>query len=159
MNAVPPDVNVSIHIDAPSAQQAREAMRDLLGMDRETQEPAEEPAPKATRTRKAKADEGNAGTEPAASADTSTASDNSPASSTETESPSSAGDTKTADGGGNAITRATVEPKCLAYSQKGGSQALKELFIEMGSPAGKWSSVPEDKLPALDARLDELLAG
>lgn len=153
---------IRISIEADTAHAAREQMRELLGMDRETataDEPVSEPAPKATRTRRAKADEGNAGTEPAASADTSTASDSSPASSTETENPSSAGDTKTADGGGNAITRATVEPKCMAFGQKGGMQALKELFIEMGAPSGKWSGVPDDKLPALNARLDELLAG
>jgi hypothetical protein len=47
----------------------------------------------------------------------------------------------------------------MAFSQKGGAQALKELFIEMGSPAGKWSAIPDENLPALNARLDELLAG
>ena len=54
--------------------------------------------------------------------------------------------------------RKFVEPKCLAFSTKGGAQALKELFIEHGSAEGKWTKVPDENLPALNARLDELLA-
>ncbi|MFL6728083.1 MAG: hypothetical protein ACJ8FS_16450 [Sphingomicrobium sp.] len=55
-------------------------------------------------------------------------------------------------------TRDEIATKCTLFSSKGGTQALKELFIEAGSPEGKWSKVPDENLPALNARLDELLA-
>jgi hypothetical protein len=57
------------------------------------------------------------------------------------------------------VTRESVAKKCTIYGQpsKGGPAALKELFIEFGSENGKWSEVADDKLPELNARLDDLL--
>jgi hypothetical protein len=137
-----------------SAGEVREEMRALLGMAREPDAPEQADAnlseakkPATRKSTKASA-EGNAETKgDATSAQTTTSSKQGSAGSA--SSPPSDGE----------ITRATVEPKCMAFSQKGGAQALKELFIEMGSPAGKWSAIPDENLPALNARLDELLAG
>lgn len=56
------------------------------------------------------------------------------------------------------VTRESVATKCTQYSSKGGVAALKELFVEFGAESGKWSGVTDDKLPALNARLDDLLA-
>lgn len=57
-----------------------------------------------------------------------------------------------------APTRESVATKCTQYSSKGGVAALKELFVEFGAENGKWSGVADDKLVALNARLDDLLA-
>lgn len=57
-----------------------------------------------------------------------------------------------------AVTRESVATKCTQYSSKGGVAALKELFVEFGAENGKWSGVADDKLVALNARLDDLLA-
>lgn len=53
-----------------------------------------------------------------------------------------------------------VRSKCVAFGQptKGGNVALKELLTQHGSAQGNFSGVPAENLPALNARLDELLA-
>lgn len=58
------------------------------------------------------------------------------------------------------VTRESVATKCTQYGspQKGGPAALKQLFVEFGSANGKWSEITDDKLVALNARLDDLLA-
>lgn len=58
------------------------------------------------------------------------------------------------------VTRESVAAKCTQYGspQKGGPAALKQLFTEFGSANGKWSEITDDQLPALNVRLDELLA-
>lgn len=56
------------------------------------------------------------------------------------------------------VTRDSVAAKCTQYSQKGGVAALKELLVSAGAANGKWSEIADDKLEALNARLDDLLA-
>jgi hypothetical protein len=142
-----------------SAGEVREEMRALLGMAREPDAPEQADAnlseakkPATRKSTKASAEGNAAASGTAASSGTADTQGTSSAT-------SGAGQTATTAASPSEITRATVEPKCMAYSQKGGAQALKELFIEMGSPAGKWSAIPDENLPALNARLDELLAG
>lgn len=54
-----------------------------------------------------------------------------------------------------------IKNKCMLYAQpdKGGVQAMKEVFVEVGSTGGNWSGVPADNYAALNARLDQLLGG
>lgn len=59
----------------------------------------------------------------------------------------------TADG---PVTKETLSPRVLALGQKSGPAAVQELFGEFG--AAKFSEITEDKYPALNARLDQLLA-
>jgi hypothetical protein len=148
---------ISIHIEADNAHAAiKEVLALAAGLSMSTpvansETPAEDKKPATRKSTKASAEGNAAASGTAASSGTADTQGTSSAT-------SGAGQTATTAASPSEITRATVEPKCMAYSQKGGAQALKELFIEMGSPAGKWSAIPDENLPALNARLDELLA-
>lgn len=74
--------------------------------------------------------------------------------------PPAASDTSTAKPGDATPSREEIAKKAMAYGAptKGGPNALKELFTQHGSANGKWSEVPNDQLPAINIRLDELLA-
>ena len=55
------------------------------------------------------------------------------------------------------ITKETLTPRIMALGTKAGPAAAAELFGEFG--AKKFSEVKEEQYPALNARLDQLLAG
>jgi len=54
------------------------------------------------------------------------------------------------------ITKDALSKRFLELGSKAGPAAAKELLTEFGVP--KFSELPEDKYPAMSARLDELLA-
>ena len=143
-------MSIDIHITAATPQEAREAMRGLLGMDRETAapEPAAEPSSKAPRGKKADkpAVEPSAEGNDAAGAAPTTGSD--------------VGASQPATAQSEPPSREEIAKKAVLYGQpgKGGPAALKELLTQHGAPNAKWNEVPDENLPALNAQLDELLA-
>lgn len=55
----------------------------------------------------------------------------------------------------NSLDKDALAARCTAYGQKAGREALKQLFILLGAPDGKWTQVPADKYPALDQSLTD----
>lgn len=68
-------------------------------------------------------------------------------------------DASSAATGASPATREDVQKRCVEYGKpaNGGPQGLRELLSEAGAANGKWSEITDEMLPALSARLDELL--
>lgn len=158
-------MNIQLQFEGASAHEIRREMREFLGLDREgaaPSQPTAEPEPKVTRG-KSKASSAAATSQATpSSAAAESAEGNATA---ENAGPSSgASSTTTATSAttspSETPSREDIAKKAVLYGQpgKGGPVALKQLLSEHGAPNSKWSEVPDEQLPGLNARLDELLA-
>lgn len=142
---------LSLHIDASDAQDLSatiSALAAAFGVP-VTGSLSADPKP-ATKSSRAKAAEPATGGAAAASQPATT--DPKPAS----------GSAETGAASGASAATDTVTPEALRelagkYAAKGGPAALAEVFIENGSPQGKFSQLPVENYPAVFARLTELL--
>lgn len=139
---------ISIHFEG-TAQQVREEMRALLGLDRDA--PAEAPAnedkpspekPKATRSTKAKTTENKTSVpeEDVPTADGTTAVGSTTATAPEERD----------------LSEKAMRERITQYSAKAGPVALTEMQKQAGAENGKFSEVMAD--PTVLAKLDILLA-
>lgn len=139
---------IRINIEVDTVGQARLALRELLGenlTEKTTEEEQVAPPKPRGRGKAATSTEGNAaGT-----------AENGSTEEPQAASPSTAPSATTSP----SDLRDEVRTKGVKYGQphNGGQGALKELITQFGSATGKFSGIPDEQLPALNARLDELL--
>lgn len=145
---------ISLHIDADSASDLVEQVKQLAGaLSGNFTTPAETNSPKPSTRKSAKTAE--PATDTAAGQSATSGAEDPKSASGSTQEGAASGASGATD---TAPTAEVVRELAGKYAAKAGPAALGEIFIENGSPQGKFSQLPVENYGAVYVRLTELLA-